>query len=128
MPDATDRRVSAAGRYCVYVVLLRDDVWENNPYRWQNLQRNPARPHFYVGSTGRTPEERFAAHMQGGRTASEWVHRYGVRLAPEIYADLPTFADRAAAERLEDEVAERLRRLGCGVACNAKALKLDRSA
>ena len=53
----------------------------------RNPNRNPKKPCMYVGMTGLKPEERFANHKQGIKSASA-VKRYGIRLLPELYAHL----------------------------------------
>lgn len=47
----------------------------------------------YVGETERTPEERFATHMKGGRTAARVVTRRGVSLLPSLYEHVPPVGD-----------------------------------
>jgi hypothetical protein len=60
--------------------------------------------------TGLTPEERFANHKAGIKSASV-VKRYGERLVPKLYAHLNqmTYAD---ALRMEQELAEQLKSEG----------------
>ncbi len=43
----------------------------------------------YVGETARSPEERFATHMAGGRTASRVVTRHSLGLLPLLYEHIP---------------------------------------
>lgn len=64
----------------------------------------------YVGETGRTPEERFAAHKAGQR-AAVIVNRFGVRLRPDLASRGP-FLTRAGAARGEKRVGDELRRKG----------------
>lgn len=60
--------------------------------------------------TGLQPEERFANHKSGVKSA--WVvKRYGVRLLPELFAHLNPMPFEAAA-RMEVDLAEDLRRAG----------------
>jgi hypothetical protein len=64
-------------------------------------RRDPRIPWVYVGASARTPERRFAQHRDGYRSA-RLVRRFGVRLRPDLYEDLPSFAssrEAAAAER-----------------------------
>jgi len=80
----------------VYVVLLE------NP-------EGDGRPGYYVGMTGLTPEERFANHKRGHKSASV-VTRCGVGLAPEWYADIPAMPYQEAAltePALADELRDR---------------------
>ncbi len=83
--------------YSVYVVYLR------NP-------RGDGRAGYYVGMTGLTPEERFANHKNGHKSAGV-VRKYGVRLVPKLYAHLnPMNYEEAAAK--EPELAADLRARG----------------
>ncbi len=75
--------------------------------------RNPAgdgKAGYYVGMTGLTPEERFANHKKGIKSAGV-VRRFGERLVPKLYAHLNpmTFEEAAAMER---QLAEELRLRG----------------
>lgn len=60
--------------------------------------------------TGLTPEERFANHQLGLKSAAV-AQRYGVRLLPELYAHLNPMP-YAAAVQMEQDLAEDLRREG----------------
>ncbi len=79
--------------YSVYVVYLR------NP-------KADGRAGYYVGMTGLSPEERFANHKAGKKSAAI-VKRFGERLVPRLYAHLNpmTYEDAVEAEpRLADEL------------------------
>ena len=93
-------RAKPAGRHSVYVVYLR------NP-------KGDGKAGYYVGMTGLTPEQRFANHKAGVKSASV-VRKYGVRLVPTLYEHLNPrpYAD---ALRLEAELAESLRKRGFSV-------------
>ena len=67
----------------------------------------------YVGMTGLTPEERFKKHLQGEKDV--WfVHKYGLRLVPELYRHFnPMPYDLSRV--MEPELARRLREQGFGV-------------
>lgn len=68
-------------RFRVYVIRLKQSVWEKSrKYRKANPQYVEGKPHVYVGSTAKTPEERFEAHMAGGRPSSRLVKRFGKKL------------------------------------------------
>lgn len=109
--------------YRVYVIRLKRSVWTmSRKFREANPQYVEGRPLVYVGSTGKTPEQRFETHMKGGRGASRLVKRFGKRLFPYAYADLPGFSDRGEAERAEEQRAQELRARGWGVWCNARPL------
>jgi hypothetical protein len=110
-------------QYRVYVIRLKDSVWaRSRKYRDANPQYVEGSPHVYVGSTGKTPEQRFAKHMAGGKGSSRLVKRFGKRVFEWACADLPSFVDRAVAERAEAEKADELRRRGWGVWFNARPL------
>ena len=94
----------------VYVVLLRPAVRRIRKVRSENPQRDPKKPCVYVGMTGLTPEERFANHQTGIKSAAI-VERYGVRLLPGLYAHLNPMPFEAAAQ-MEVDLAEDLRRAG----------------
>lgn len=76
-----------------------------------------------MGSTGKTPKERFKAHKRGRKGSSRLVKRFGKRLFRSEYEDLPTHETRAAAEAAEKEKAEELRSRGWGVWYNAEPLE-----
>ena len=59
------------------------------------------RPTVYVGSTGKTVDERYRDHRAGGRTASPKVTAYETGLLPELYWEFPTYATRDEAETAE---------------------------
>jgi predicted GIY-YIG superfamily endonuclease len=81
----------------VYVVFLR------NP-------RGDGKAGYYVGMTGLTPEQRFANHKAGRKSASV-VRKYGIRLVPLLYEHLnPMPYEKAAL--MEGELAESLRKRG----------------
>ncbi len=66
----------------------------------------------YVGETALLPEERFARHKEGGRTASAVVRRFGLRLRPDLAQGIGPFNTRADAAEGEARLAARLRRRG----------------
>jgi hypothetical protein len=94
----------------VYVVLLNPAVGRLRKVRAENPDRDPAKTCLYVGMTGLTPEERFANHKAGIKDA--WVvHRYGLRLLPELYSHLNPMPFDAAVQ-MEKDLAEDLRKAG----------------
>ena len=99
-----------ADRHNVYVVLLDPAVGKTRGVRDANPKRDPKKPCVYVGMTGLDPEERFANHKQGIKSA-QVVKRYGIRLVPELYAHLNPMPFEAAAQ-MEKDLAEDLRRAG----------------
>lgn len=83
--------------HSVYVVYLR------NP-------SGDGKAGYYVGMTGLTPEQRFANHLAGKKSASV-VRRFGERLVPKLYAHLNPMPFEKAV-RMEVELAESLRKRG----------------
>lgn len=107
-------RCQAEHHHNVYVVLLDPAAGRLRKLRAINPARDPRKPCVYVGMTGLSPEERFANHKAGTKDAPV-VKRYGIRLLPELYAHLnPMPFD--AAEQMEMDLAEDLRRAGYTVA------------
>jgi hypothetical protein len=103
--------------YSVYVIELRSEVLENKKVAEKNADRREDKPCLYVGQTARTPEERFAQHLDGIRY-SRIVREYGLRLKPKLYANVGPFETRAESERAEARLAEKLRRRGYAVCSN----------
>src|SRR5687767_10600932 len=100
----------SAHHHNVYVALLDAAVARHRAVKKLNPDRKPELPCVYVGMTGLTPEERFANHKAGVKSA--WVvKRYGVRLIPELFAHLNPMPFEAAAQ-MEIDLAEDLRRAG----------------
>jgi predicted GIY-YIG superfamily endonuclease len=85
------------GHHSVYVVFLR------NP-------KGDGKAGYYVGMTGLTPEQRFANHLAGVKSARV-VRRHGVRLVPTLYEHLNPMPYRDAV-RMEVELAKSLERRG----------------
>jgi hypothetical protein len=114
MKRRTYRKLRAEQRpdhhHNVYVVLLNPAAGRLRSVRAANPGRDPKRPCVYVGMTGLTPEERFANHKQGIKSASV-VKRHGIRLLPELYEHLNPMPFEAAAQ-MEQDLAEDLRRAG----------------
>ena len=95
--EKTEPRLRKRGHHNVYVVYLR------NP-------KGDGKAGYYVGMTGLTPEQRFANHKAGVKSASV-VRKYGERLVPVLYEHLNPLP-YADAVRLEVELAESLRKRG----------------
>jgi predicted GIY-YIG superfamily endonuclease len=89
--------VGARPHHHVYVVYLR------NP-------KGDGLAGYYVGMTGLTPEERFANHKKGIKSAGV-VKRCGERLVPKLYAHLNPMT-YAEAARMEHQLAADLRAAG----------------
>lgn len=114
MRRRTFRQLRAAtesgDHHYVYVVLLEERAAKHRKVLAANPQRDPAKPCVYVGMTGLKPEERFANHKAGIKSA--WVvKRYGTRLLPELYEYLNPMPFAAAAQ-MEQDLAEDLRAQG----------------
>ena len=90
-------------RYTVYVIELSPDA---------AAKSSPKLPPLYVGQTAHTAEYRFEQHRSGHPTAASKPHRYGVRLRPDLYGDLPSFRTRAEAELHEARLASLLEKRG----------------
>jgi hypothetical protein len=107
---APDKNETASLRHHVYVVLLDPAVAAHPSVLRVNPKRDPAKPCVYVGMTGLDPEERFANHKRGHKSA--WtVRKYGVRLLPEMYACFNPMPYHVAAE-MEQGLAADLRAEG----------------
>jgi hypothetical protein len=74
-------------------------------------RRDPRIPWVYVGSSSRTPEERFEQHLSGYKS-SGLVKRFAKRLRPDLYEDLAPI--RSYAKALESEHARAEELAGCG--------------
>ena len=109
--------------YYVYVIEL-DRAFARTQ---RGIQANPNarsdKPCIYVGSSSRTPEERFHQHINGARNPkgplySRIVRRYGIRLRPRLYEKHNPISTREEAEAKEAELTERYRRRGYTVWSN----------
>jgi hypothetical protein len=98
----------------VYVVLLNPAICKMRSFRAANPKHDGNKPCVYVGMTGLTPEERFANHKEGIKSATV-VKKYGLRLLPELYSHLNPMPYEAAAH-MEKDLAEDLRVAGYAVA------------
>lgn len=94
----------------VYVVLLDPAVARLRAVQKSNPNRDPQKPCVYVGMSGLEPEQRFKNHKEGIKSASV-VHRYGIRLLPELFACLNPMPFEAAIQ-MEKDLAEDLRSQG----------------
>jgi hypothetical protein len=108
---ATRRRT--AHHHHVYVVELSDRVWNVGAFRRANPDHVLGKPFVYVGMTGLDPDLRFDRHMAGVQS-NRFVHDYGVRLLPQLYAVYNPMPFEAARE-MEVELAIALREAGYGV-------------
>jgi hypothetical protein len=101
-------------RYSVYVVLLDEYVDTLPQMRRRNPERDSSKPCIYVGLTPLRVGRRF--DYRGATPKTEWrVHKFGVRLMPELYEHSnPMTFERAL--RTARKLAEDLRAKGFGVA------------
>ncbi len=74
-------------------------------------RRDPRLPWVYVGSSARSPEQRFEQHLSGYK-ASRLPRRFGLRLRPDLYEDLEPIRSKKAAVVAEQERAREL--AACG--------------
>jgi hypothetical protein len=70
-------------------------------------RRDPRIPWVYVGSSARSPEERFEQHLRGYKSARR-VKRHALRLRPDLYEDLGAFRGSKTACRAETKRAREL--------------------
>ncbi|MDQ6810217.1 MAG: hypothetical protein M3Z64_12465 [Verrucomicrobiota bacterium] len=99
-----------AAHHSVYVILLDEQAALHPSVLRVNPKRDPAKPCVYVGMTGLPIEHRFENHKNGYQSA--WVvHKYAVRLIPELYEHLNPMPYDAALQ-MELELAEDLRAEG----------------
>jgi len=96
--------------HSVYVVLLDAKAGKLRSVKALNPKASSAKPCIYVGLTGLNPEERFANHKAGIKSAPV-VLRYGLRLLPELFDHLNPMPYDVAV-RMEVELAEDFREQG----------------
>ena len=101
-------------RYFVYVIELDPSVRALARFRTANPGMRATGEAFYVGSSVKSPDERFDQHKQGYKDNS-YVRRFGLRLRPDLYEAYNPIPSRADAVELEVYLADRLRRAGHGV-------------
>ena len=100
-------------RYRIYVVLLDIGVTEKKRFTKANPNYQIGKPCYYVGMTGKTPDERLAQHKIGQKACS-YVTNYGIRLELEKFESIPLL-NHADAVAMEVSHAELLRSQGYGV-------------
>ena len=104
-------------QYRVYVIELSKRVFtEHARFRGANPQFNGVLQCLYVGMTSKTPKERLLQHKTGYRNkkghklSSNIVQKYGMYLRPSLYNHIDPLPTRAAALKMEEQVALELRR------------------
>jgi hypothetical protein len=105
----------ARRRFRLYVIRLRASVLRSRSFRKANPRYVAGKPCVYVGSTAKTPEQRFTVHMTDRVKGSGKVRKYGECLLKWAYQDLPIFYSREKAEEAEAKYADELRKRGWGV-------------
>jgi hypothetical protein len=80
-------------------------------------RRDPRIPWLYVGSSARSPEERFAQHLRGYKSA-RLVKRFALRLRPDLYEDLESFRGSKKACAAEVKRAKELAACGFVAHCD----------
>ena len=104
-------------QYHIYVIELSKRVFtENAKFRAANPQFNGVLECLYVGMTSKSPKERFLQHKTGYRNkkgyklSSNIVQKYGEYLRPSLYNHIDPLSTRAAALKMEEQLALVLRR------------------
>jgi hypothetical protein len=113
MPRREPARRRSPARHHVYVIELSREVLKHPKFRRANPHHDPAKPCLYVGMTGLDPETRFDRHRYGVKD-NPYVHRYGLRLRPDLYAGLNPLP-YVTAQRMERVLAGELRADGYAV-------------
>lgn len=103
--------------YRIYVIELDRKVFtEHRKFREANPQYNGVLECLYVGSTSKTPKQRFDQHLQGTcnragkKLHSNIVKKYGLYLRPSLCEHIEPLSSRKEAEKMEEELALELRR------------------
>ena len=109
--------------YYVYVIELDREFSNTSRAKKANPDAKIDKPCIYVGSSSKTPEERFHEHIEGARNKkgplfSRIVNRYGVRLRPRLYQRYNPLKTRGEAEAREQELTIKYRKRGYTVWSN----------
>ena len=100
-------------RHNVYVIQLDNDVLFEAKFKKANPSYLTGKPCVYVAMTGHDPDTRFDQHKAGIKS-NKYAMKYGIRLMPEIYANLNPMP-YGDAQYMEVDLAIRLQQLGYGV-------------
>lgn len=100
--------------YHVYVIELDPAVRQVRKFRDANPGMRALTACFYVGSSTRTPDERFDQHKQGYK-ANRYARKFGLKLRPDLFVQYNPIPSRNDALELEEYLADRLRGQGYGV-------------
>ena len=109
--------------YYVYVLELDKAFANTSKAKEANPNARPDKPCIYIGSSSKTPEERFQEHINGkrnnrGPVFSRVVFRYGIRLRPRLYEKYNPLKTREEAESKEKELTAKYRKRGYTVWSN----------
>lgn len=104
-------------RFSVYAIRLRKTVLKNAKFARANPDHDPSKSCLYVGSTARTPEQRFQDHLTK-KSGSKWVKEFHIGLSKKHTDEKPEHAKRREAEFAEFVHAMRLRNRGYAVWTN----------
>ena len=112
-------------RYSIYVVLLDDYAGMLPQIRRPNPKRSPSKPCVFVGFTPLRVDRRF--DFRSATPEQEWrVHKFGVRLMPELYDSLhPMTLKRAlqTAKKLADDIRAKGFSVANGIRTEAQSYK-----
>jgi len=103
--------------YNVYVIELDKEVIKSRKFRKRNPHMNPKSVCYYVGQTCHDPEIRFKQHKTGYK-ANRFVKKYGLRLSKRKFKKYNPIKTREEAEKIEQQLTEKLRVKGHGVWSN----------
>ena len=87
-------------------------------------RRDPRIPWVYVGSSARSPEDRFEQHKRGYKSA-RLVRRHWLRLRPDLYEDLTPIRGKRAAVEAEQGRARELAGAGFVAHCDGVSYGQD---
>lgn len=99
--------------HSVYVIELDPRVLKDRKFRAENPGFDPAKPCFYVGCTGMSPDMRFINHKRGYKS-NRYAKKYGRKLRPDLFECYNPMPYEAALE-MEQELASALRDEGHAV-------------
>ena len=114
-------------KYNVYVIALKSEYYEKeSKAKKENPNYIEGKPCVYVGYTAHSPEERYQQHLNKGisktgkapanKKRAELRYKYMFKkngLRPRQYQKYnPIFGDRKKAEKIEIQLAEKLRKKG----------------
>lgn len=109
--------------YYVYVIELDKAFAKTEKAAKANPNAYIDKPCIYVGSSSKTPEERYYEHANGIRNSkgplfSRVVYKYHVRLRPRLYEKYNPMTSRKEAQVKEKEFTAKYRKRGYTVWSN----------